>query len=469
MAWVAGAASLLSSAWVVPQHGACGAGLLQQATMQRQATPVMMGRRMAEAATQVEDREYMPSEAIALMKKLANAKFVETAELHGNLNLDPKYNDQQIRTTVSLPHGTGKSVRVAVLAEGDAADKAKEAGADIVGFDDLIEKISAGELDFEVLLATPPAMPKLAKLGKVLGPKGLMPSPKAGTVSADPASAVSEFKAGKLEFRTDKQGIVHVPFGKVSLPSHPVAWTYLYTVHTTSPANCCGSPCFRCDAARCPGTPSSAAQRACVALCRWTSTRLSSRRTCSPSHRRSRKLVRLRPRACHAHDSCPYCLVAASVSLEPQGVSSLRQRHAPPPQVHRVARARCGRRPTLPQPWVRASDLSSRPSSRVGMFPSEAVHELRVLYRALHCHGPRFGSTSGECGPAITRMPELVRWVSFGRHAHGGWRNGSCRAQRMAAHDSDGDNRSGSRAEDLVLLARAVTRTGVRRQCTRVN
>ena len=151
------------------------------------------------------------------------------------------------------------------------------------------------------------------------------------------------------------------------------------------------------------------------------------------------------------------------------GVSSLRQRHAPPPQVHRVARARCGRRPTLPQPWVRASDLSSRPSSRVGMFPSEAVHELRVLYRALHCHRPRFGSTSGECGPAITRMPELVRWVSFGRHAHGGWRNGSCRAQRMAAHDSDGDNRSGSRAEDLVLLARAVTRTGVRRQCTRVN
>merc|ERR1711924_589011 len=141
------------------------------------------------------------------MKKLSNTKFVETAEIHGNLNLDPKYNDQQIRTTVSLPHGTGKSVRVAVLAEGPAAAAATEAGADLVGMADLIESISSGVLDFDVLLATPPAMPKLAKLGKVLGPKGLMPSPKVGTVSADPASSVAEFKAGKIEFRTDKQGL----------------------------------------------------------------------------------------------------------------------------------------------------------------------------------------------------------------------------------------------------------------------
>merc|ERR1719311_1903358 len=125
---------------------------------------VVASRRISELREQVEDRLYTPGEAVALMKKLATAKFTETAELHANLNLDPKYNDQQIRTTVSLPHGTGNTVRVAVLAEGAAADAAKEAGADLVGFEDLIEDISKGQLDFEVLLATPPAMPKLAKL-----------------------------------------------------------------------------------------------------------------------------------------------------------------------------------------------------------------------------------------------------------------------------------------------------------------
>lgn len=179
------------------------------------AEPLMVSRRSTALAELVDkEKLYSPEEAVAILKKTATAKFVETAELHGNLNLDPKYNDQQIRTTVSLPHGTGNDVRVAVLAEGAAAEAAKAAGADLVGFDDLIEVIAGGELEFDVLLATPPAMPKLAKLGKVLGPKGLMPSPKAGTVSADPAGAVGEFKAGKLEFRTDKQGIVHVPFGK---------------------------------------------------------------------------------------------------------------------------------------------------------------------------------------------------------------------------------------------------------------
>jgi large subunit ribosomal protein L1 len=190
-----------------------------QLQQQRHAEPVMavtkVSRRKAALDTQV-DREklYEPVEAISIIKKTSTAKFTETIELHANLNLDPKYNDQQIRTTVSLPAGTGKTVRVAVLAEGPAADAATAAGADIVGMGDLIETISSGQLDFDVLLATPPAMPKLAKLGKVLGPKGLMPSPKAGTVSADPAASVSEFKAGKIEFRTDKQGIVHVPIGK---------------------------------------------------------------------------------------------------------------------------------------------------------------------------------------------------------------------------------------------------------------
>ena len=230
--------------WVVP-----GAAPQQHAQQQqRHAAPVAMGvkvsRRTAEVQKLVEpERLYEVAEAVALMKKCATAKFVETAELHGNLNLDPKYNDQQIRTTVSLPHGTGKSVRVAVLAEGAAADAAKEAGADLVGFDDLIETISTGVLDFDVLLATPPAMPKLAKLGKVLGPKGLMPSPKAGTVSAQPGEAVSAFKAGKLEFRTDKQGIVHVPFGKTDFSEDKLEQNLLAlyeTIEKARPSGCKG-------------------------------------------------------------------------------------------------------------------------------------------------------------------------------------------------------------------------------------
>merc|ERR1719478_1715488 len=208
------------------------------------AEPLMVSRRSAALAELVDkEKLYSPEEAVAILKKTATAKFVETAELHGNLNLDPKYNDQQIRTTVSLPAGTGNTVRVAVLAEGPAADAATAAGADLVGMGDLIETISSGQLDFDVLLATPPAMPKLAKLGKVLGPKGLMPSPKAGTVSTDPAASVAEFKAGKIEFRTDKQGIVHVPFGKADFTTDDLEKnlaTLYETIEKNRPTGCKG-------------------------------------------------------------------------------------------------------------------------------------------------------------------------------------------------------------------------------------
>ena len=159
-----------------------------------------ISKRFSAVAGKVEDRTYAPLEAVELVKANATAKFDETLEAHARLGIDPKYTDQQLRTTVALPHGTGQSVRIAVIARGEKVAEAKAAGADLAGDDDLVDTIAKGEMEFDLLIATPDMMPKVAKLGRVLGPRGLMPNPK----------------AGKLEFRADRTGIVHVRFGKAS-------------------------------------------------------------------------------------------------------------------------------------------------------------------------------------------------------------------------------------------------------------
>ena len=175
-----------------------------------------VSRRLQALLEKVEDRDYTPLEALALLKETATAKFAEAAEAHIRLGIDPKYTDQQLRTTVALPKGTGQIIRVAVIARGEKVTEATNAGADIAGSEELIEDIQKGMMDFDKLIATPDVMPQVAKLGKLLGPRGLMPSPKGGTVTFDVASAIAEFKAGKLEYRADRTGIVHVMFGKAA-------------------------------------------------------------------------------------------------------------------------------------------------------------------------------------------------------------------------------------------------------------
>lgn len=162
------------------------------------------------------EAQYTPAEAVAKAKAMATAKFDETIELAVRLGLDPRKPDQTVRGTVALPSGTGKTVRVAVFAAGEAAQAARDAGADIVGTDDLAADIEKGKMDFDIAISTPDLMPMVGKLGRALGPRGLMPNPKTGTVTQDVARAVTEFKGGKVEYRTDRYGNVQVPIGKAS-------------------------------------------------------------------------------------------------------------------------------------------------------------------------------------------------------------------------------------------------------------
>ena len=177
------------------------------------------GKKFAAARQQVADRPHTIEEAVPLMQKVKFAKFDETVEIALRLGVDPKHADQMVRGTVVLPHGLGKSKRVLVIAGADKQREAEEAGADLVGGEEVVERITAGWIDFDAVVATPDMMRAVGKLGKVLGPRGLMPNPKTGTVTPNVAQAVKEIKAGKVEFRVDKTGIVHAPVGKISFPA----------------------------------------------------------------------------------------------------------------------------------------------------------------------------------------------------------------------------------------------------------
>ncbi|MDZ5697568.1 50S ribosomal protein L1 [Chelativorans sp. M5D2P16] len=169
------------------------------------------------------NKQYALEEAVSLLKERANAKFDETIEVAMNLGVDPRHADQMVRGVVNLPNGTGRTVRVAVFAKGDKADEAKAAGADLVGAEDLVEAVQKGEINFDRCIATPDMMPLVGRLGKVLGPRGLMPNPKVGTVTADVAAAVKASKGGAVEFRVEKAGIVHAGVGKVSFDANAIA------------------------------------------------------------------------------------------------------------------------------------------------------------------------------------------------------------------------------------------------------
>jgi large subunit ribosomal protein L1 len=185
------------------------------------------------------DRLYQPAEAFDAVKSAAKRKFDETVEVAFRLGVDPRKADQMLRGTVSLPAGTGKDVRVAVFAAGDAARDAEAAGADVVGADDLVQRVQGGFLDFDVAIATPDLMGQVGRLGRVLGPRGLMPNPKTGTVTPDVGKAVTEFKGGKVEYRTDRHGNVHVPIGKVSFTPEALLQNFgavLDEIHRAKPA-----------------------------------------------------------------------------------------------------------------------------------------------------------------------------------------------------------------------------------------
>ena len=229
------------------------------------------GKKYIDAAKLIENNKtYDPTEALELCCKTATAKFDETVELHVRLGVDSRHADQQVRGAVVLPNGTGKNVRVIAIAKGDAAKAAEAAGADIVGDQDLMEKVQGGFMDFDVCIATPDMMGVVGRLGKILGPRGLMPSPKAGTVTPDAAKAVEEAKAGKIEYRLDKTNIIHCPIGKASFGGEKLAenaMTLLDAVIKAKPAATKGTyirscvvattmgPGIRVNAAKLTGAP----------------------------------------------------------------------------------------------------------------------------------------------------------------------------------------------------------------------